>query len=450
MLPRTTRCARIGALTALFVAGPSLDLPGGADGRDCTLGLGRQAAAQDRVLFIRGGQGTSSFGDDELCDVFDHDTSQGNHGWGELREQLEADGFVIEQLIEGPFPDSTPVDLSALDLSDYDVIVFGSNNAGYPPADTQRVADWVCQGGGALFISDRGFGKSWGAAPCSDQPFLDHFDLVMNQDRETYALDRNLGDFVVGGVDHGLHPILVGPDGLLGTADDVNAFKGEGVSPLTLTHGLDNVDPVVLVRAKNMIRINDEKSGGSLRPSTDEDAALVVLEYGAGRVAGHYDRNTFFNANGQGSDLHEFDNRQYARNLFAWLADAPGLRYGEACPGVGGFQPELSLEGCPRAGADVTLKVTGGLGGAWAILLAGLDRDEFPLANGCDLLITPVIQTGLMGPLGGVGPGAGQAFLPASIPLGFPPTVITLQVFLPDGGPADALSSTNGLELPIF
>src|SRR5207302_9000318 len=45
-----------------------------------------------------------------------------------------------------------------------------------------------------------------------------------------------------------------------------------------------------------------------------------VAEAGLGRVAIHFDRNTFFNANGAGTSLHRFDNARYAKNLFEWLA----------------------------------------------------------------------------------------------------------------------------------
>ena len=38
-----------------------------------------------------------------------------------------------------------------------------------------------------------------------------------------------------------------------------------------------------------------------------------------GRLAGTCDRNTFHNGPGVGTRLADFDNRRYARNLFAWL-----------------------------------------------------------------------------------------------------------------------------------
>jgi hypothetical protein len=51
------------------------------------------------------------------------------------------------------------------------------------------------------------------------------------------------------------------------------------------------------------------------------DGSLVIALAGSGRVAGHFDRNTFFNRGGAGTDITRFDNRIYAKNLFAWLTD---------------------------------------------------------------------------------------------------------------------------------
>ena len=127
----------------------------------------------------------------------------------------------------------------------------GRGSRGAAPGGTESVTFGDGRGGGALFISDANWGRSWGDAPSSDQTFLDRFDLIMNQDNASYKSDRSTQDFVIGGVDRGDHPVLAGPDGRVGTGDDVNVFDGEGVSPLTLAHRLDGVDPLVLARAEN-------------------------------------------------------------------------------------------------------------------------------------------------------------------------------------------------------
>jgi len=303
-----------------------------------------------RILFVRGGPGTGGFleggADEQLSDINDFSEGGGNHGWGTLAQQLAADGFVCEKRIEGPASNNTPVDFTAIDLTRYDVVVLGSNNALYTTAQVDAIEAYVQAGGGLLVISDANWGQNWGDAPTSDQPFLDRFGLTMNQDMGTYTLRRASGDFVIASVDQGGHPILAGPDGVVGTADDVDEFDGEGVSPITLSPGTTGLAPVVLAKAKNMLRVNDSAGAGSTRPVTDDDGSLVVVEAGLGRVAGHFDRNTFFNLNGAGTSIHRKDNRQYARNLFTWLAGgANQATVGEPfCSGDG------SATACPCGG----------------------------------------------------------------------------------------------------
>jgi hypothetical protein len=272
------------------------------------------AAQSPQILFVRGGPGTGGFleggSDEQLSDIDNYSTANGNHGWGQLADTLRALGFDPVQMTEGPAENNTPIDFANLDLSAYTIIVLGSNNADYPPEAVDAVDQFVRGGGGLLVISDANWGQNWGDAPTSDQAFLDRYGLIMNQDRGTYVLDRSDGDFVVGGVNQGDHPILVG----------VEAFDGEGVSPITIGDPMDDVTVRVLANAEGQVRVNDDYEGGSTRPATEGDGALVTVEAGAGRVVGHFDRNTFFNENGAGTDLTRFDNARYAKQLFGWLA----------------------------------------------------------------------------------------------------------------------------------
>ena len=183
------------------------------------------------------------------------------------------------------------------------MLVLGSNNAVYSSPAVDAVELFIRNGGGVLFISDANFGGDWSDAASSDQDFLDRFGLIMNQDQGTYVLRRMDGDF-----NQPDHPILAG----------IEAFDGEGVSPINAASAGQ-----VLVRARNSTRVNQPPFGpnnqGQSRPVTAMDGALTVLNVDAGRIAGHFDRNTFFNTNGAGTDITRFDNRQYALNLFAWL-----------------------------------------------------------------------------------------------------------------------------------
>ena len=273
----------------------------------------RRLMAGEKILFIRGGSGTGGFidggtlaqRDDQLSDINNNSTATKNHGWGELAKVLKNDGFSLTQVIEKP---NQPIDLAGMNLSQYKGIVFGSNNADYTPNGSTKhvnaVENFVKNGGGVLFISDGNFGTNYGDSPSSDQDFMTRFGWVMNQDRNTYAVSRNAGDFKFGA-----HPIL----------SSVNKFDGEGVSPIVKKNTIGTVTSQILVRAKGGTRNNDSFGKGSDRNVTANDAALIVGTEGKGRIVGHFDRNTFFNLNGAGTSLHRFDNTQLAKNLFRFL-----------------------------------------------------------------------------------------------------------------------------------
>ncbi|MEL7471692.1 MAG: GC-type dockerin domain-anchored protein [Planctomycetota bacterium] len=286
------------------------------------------AAAQPRVLFVRGAERSGGFfeaGNDaglteQLADINNTATGGGNHGWFEFAEALRADGFVVEQIIEplevgAPSTgqtDGAPIAFESIDLSVYDALVFGSNNAVYPSASVDAVEAYVRTGGAAMFISDANFGSDWPDASTSDQFFLDRFGWVMQQDRGTYRLGRADGDFLE-------------PDAaILANVDDID---GEGVSPIVVpTTDLPGVESLLVVRANpgSQTRNNDSTSGqGSSRPVGPQDAALAVAFVECGRIAGHYDRNTFFNLNGAGTSINRFDNMAYAVQLVRWLAIDP-------------------------------------------------------------------------------------------------------------------------------
>ena len=257
-----------------------------------------------RILFIRGGPGTGGFleggSDGQLSSITDFSTRPGNHGWGELATILRDIGFALEERRETPVRDGvpTPVPLDTIDLSRYAVIVLASNNATYRSTQIDRLETFIRDGGGVLFISDANFGQDWPDAPTSDQAFLDRFGLVMNQDQGTYSISDD--EYVTGD-----HPVLT----------DVTAFDGEGVSPVTVGTPLEGVNISRLAPAKSSVRRNDSDRGrGTTTPATPDDTALLIGTLGDGRFAVHFDRNTFFNANGAGTDITRLDNRRLAEN----------------------------------------------------------------------------------------------------------------------------------------
>ncbi|MEM7681798.1 MAG: DUF4350 domain-containing protein [Planctomycetota bacterium] len=291
-----------------------------------------QVSAQaPSVLFVRGADRSGGFLEanndfertEQLADITNASTAGGNHGWKTLADTLTAAGFAVTQTTESVEPGSTAGQSQGValdfggtfDLSPYDVVVMGSNNAAYSPAQADALEAYLRQGGAVLFISDANFGSSWADASDSDQPFLDRLGLTMNQDQGTYSITRSDGEFLVPD-----HPIL----------DGVDQFDGEGVTPVTVNPTLPTgVSVDILARAEGNVRRNTPPFGGNQRgPSTPagaNDAALLAGSAGSGRFVVHFDRNTFFNLNGAGTNITRFDNEQLALNLFGWLADTrPG------------------------------------------------------------------------------------------------------------------------------
>lgn len=285
------------------------------------------------ILFIRGAERSGGFLEatndaqrtEQLADIRNDSTSAGNHGWKQLADLLEDQGYELTQFIEpleagAPSAGQTtgaPIRFDRMDLSKFDAIVFASNNAKYTKAQINAIQSYVEAGGAALFISDGNFGSDWRDAPNSDQQFLNRFGLTMNQDSGTYSLTR-ADDFA-----DIKHPIFNG----------VTQIDGEGVSPTYVPDSLPgNAIGDVLITARGTTNQNngtdpENQYQGTSRGVTRLDAVLSTVLFGNGRVATHFDRNTFFNENGAGTDLTRFDNRQYALNLFAWLTDnePPGV-----------------------------------------------------------------------------------------------------------------------------
>src|SRR5688572_25593516 len=288
----------------------------------------RTMMAAPVVLFVRGAARSGGFLEatndagrtEQLADINNASTAAGNHGWATLAATLRGAGYVVEQMIEpleagAPATGQTqgaPIAFEKMDLARYATIVFGSNNAQYPLASVDAVSSYITNGGGAVFISDANFGSNWRDAPGSDQAFLNRLGLKMQQDHGVYALSRAGGHFASPN-----HPVLWG----------VNQFDGEGVSPIVVpAKPPPGVKIERIVAARNQTRDNNGTSAtnryqGTLRAVTSLDASLVFAYAGRGRVAGFFDRNTFFNANGAGTNITRFNNRQLALNLFNWATD---------------------------------------------------------------------------------------------------------------------------------
>ena len=180
------------------------------------------------------------------------------------------------------------------------MVVFGSNNSVYDTAAINAFDLYIQGGGSALFISDANFGGDWADAPNSDQQFLDLLGITVNQDQGTYVVGNQPGEIL-----QPTHPIF----------DGINSFDGEGVSPFRVSQSVTGVDVLLLAGAEGNTRLNQPPFGannqGPSVPTGPGDASVIAATYGSGRVVGHYDRNTFFNTGGAGTDITRFDNEQY-------------------------------------------------------------------------------------------------------------------------------------------
>ena len=260
-----------------------------------------------RVLFVRGAAGTGGFevennSTEHLSDVDNHGpASDGNYGWGQLRALLESEGFVVEQVVE-------PVALESLALSQYSVVVLGSNNATYAPASVDAIENFIRSRGGVLFVGDMRFGATAVAAADSDNLFLSRFGLTMHRGLGTYALTRT-PDFVTPA-----HPALLGIDEIKGTP----ALAGDTVSPVRIGTVPTDVTLEVLARAEGNVAQLD----GTVRAADANDVAAVAGSVQGGRFVVFYDRDAFVNeklATGATS-IAAADNLDFAANLFDWLA----------------------------------------------------------------------------------------------------------------------------------
>ena len=256
-----------------------------------------ETSVAQTVLFIRGADRSGGFleADDDaerteqLADINNASTANGNHGWNELRLALEANGFQTDQMLE-PLESGAPttgqttgaeIEFGNLDLSAYDVLVFGSNNAVYSEASIDAIESYIRGGGGAIFISDANFGSDWADASNSDQQFLDRFGLIVNQDRGTYSVQRSDDEFLIPD-----DPIFAG----------VDRFDGEGVTPFQIGDLTAGVNADILALAEGETRLNDGAGGsnrGSARDAGSNDAAVLFVTADQGRLIGHFDRNTF-------------------------------------------------------------------------------------------------------------------------------------------------------------
>jgi hypothetical protein len=185
-------------------------------------------------------------------------------------------------------------------IAPYAVVVLGSNGRALTGAEVTALTDHFNNGGSILLYADFQFGpNNW----ASDNSLLNQFGVEVFPDN--FQPTTQITDVVA------LHPIMQG----------VTSFATEGSSQFLVSAATQN-ENTVLSKCSPL-----ERSGCAVQPPAqakikpgDVVACTWVRENAkGGKLAGTCDRNTFHNGPGPGTDIDQFDNRIYARNLFRWL-----------------------------------------------------------------------------------------------------------------------------------
>jgi hypothetical protein len=125
-------------------------------------------------------------------------------------------------------------------------------------------------------------------------------------------------------------------------------------------------------------------------------------------------------------------------------------RFGHACAGAGGFAPSLTLEGCVRPGAAVTIDVRNAPGGSIALLIAGTGAAPSASGSSCLLQVASPVGVVLALPLAGTGPGGGHATITAHVPSTIAhASHVMLQAVVADASLAQGFSVTQGLDVYV-
>lgn len=220
----------------------------------------------------------------------------------QFREALEEVGFDLEERYDAS------VDLADPDfLGDYKVIILGSNQHRFTQAEADAVAEWVKQGGGLVAWSDSAMGGLFSEpnVGIGNTKGLDSNNDLTAQFGMEFLPDRGGGVFTVSAWDeaHFINDYQVISD----AGQDIGVeFEGEGVSPIIVT------EPA--------IRLASVPKGAT----TPQEAAVCYAEIGRGRVLGTFDRNTFWNTGGPGTDITKKDNREFTQRIILWVAGFGG------------------------------------------------------------------------------------------------------------------------------
>ncbi len=185
-------------------------------------------------------------------------------------------------------------------LTRYTVVVLGSNGRALQAGEVSALTDYYNAGGRILTYADFQFGPdNWS----SDNGLLSQFDIAVFPDN--FQPTTQITDIVAS------HPIMAG----------VTSFATEGSSQF-LIKANTLAQNMVLSKCSPLTRsgcaVKPEESR-KIQPGDVVACTWIRQNSAGGKLAGTCDRNTFHNGPGPGTDIDQFNNRTYARNLFRWL-----------------------------------------------------------------------------------------------------------------------------------
>lgn len=239
------------------------------------------------VLFIQG-DFDPGFGFGPHCRLADTSPV----GFSTLRDALLEAGFL--QVIEVV---DASVSITPQLLSPHGIIVLGTNRKTFDAAEENAIESHVRAGAGLVSYSDSQFGSD---APASDNQILSRFGLLTSND--------NFGGPVLA-TTFVQHPISAGlPLGV----------RGEGVSLIEIVGNATDTFTNVIPCLSNVTACFPNPAPAPSGSPNPTFSACAAVGAGSGRVVATFDRNTFFNFPGYGSNIFDVSNLQYALNLFFW------------------------------------------------------------------------------------------------------------------------------------
>lgn len=249
----------------------------------------------------------------------------GPRGMSQFKAALETAGFAVDEAYDAT------VHLDAASLAPIKVLILGSNQKRFAPAEVAAVRAWVEAGGGLLAWSDSAFGGHYREAGLDNETGrLSNNDLT-TQFGMYFMTDNGAGNYLVRTYefDHFINAH---------NRDGGVVFRGEGVSPVRVS------EP-----ARLLAKMQEGGLGGGLRLNAidgpldpSRDAALAIAEVGRGRVVGVFDRNLFWNA-GEGTRITHSDNRAFTQRIVLWAAglEDDATRIAPIARRAGGGKPNL-------------------------------------------------------------------------------------------------------------